>query len=233
MYLFNKHTLLIWIVVWLLPLSAMAKRPFVETGCVTSLELQGGNSAVWGWYGAVGMSAYYSLPQYFAVQGGVQYNMTNCVVADVRPAFIYHIASGRLHIEALCHYTMVQHSAQSLCFGAGVGFTGKYIWCNAGYYYRTLGISALTVAEPFNIYYELGVNCLPNVDSWDLTVAVTNSNMYDLERHYQPSLQVDACWHTTPSLGLLCGVRYKPAGMFNLSSDYYQLSVNVGVVYRW
>ena len=110
MYLFNKHTLLIWIVVWLLPLSAMAKRPFVETGCVTSLELQGGNSAVWGWYGAVGMSAYYSLPQYFAVQGGVQYNITNCVVADVRPAFIYHIASGRLHIEALCHYTMVQHS---------------------------------------------------------------------------------------------------------------------------
>ena len=233
MYLFNKHTLLIWIVVWLLPLSAMAKRPFVETGCVTSLELQGGNSAVWGRYGAVGMSAYYSLPQYFAVQGGVQYNITNCVVADVRPAFIYHIASGRLHIEALCHYTMVQHSAQSLCFGAGVGFTGKYIWCNAGYYYRTLGISALTVAEPFNIYYELGVNCLPNVESWDLTVAVTNSNMYDLERHYQPSLQVDACWHTTPSLGLLCGVRYKPAGMFNLSSDYYQLSVNVGVVYRW
>lgn len=233
MYLFNKHTLLIWIVVWLLPLSAMAKRPFVETGCVTSLELQGGHSAVWGRYGAVGMSAYYSLPQYFAVQGGVQYNITNCVVADVRPAFIYHIASGRLHIEALCHYTMVQHSAQSLCFGAGVGFTGKYIWCNAGYYYRTLGISALTVAEPFNIYYELGVNCLPNVESWDLTVAVTNSNMYDLERHYQPSLQVDACWHTTPSLGLLCGVRYKPAGMFNLSSDYYQLSVNVGVVYRW
>lgn len=232
MFLFHKNTLLLLVLVWLLPLSAMAERPFMKEGGVASLELQGGNSAVWGWYGAVGVDAQYSLPQYFAVRAGVQYNITNSLVADARPAFIYHFPSGRFHVETLCHYTL-QHSAQSLCLGAGVGFTAKYIWCNAGYYYRTLGVQSLALAEPFNIYYELGVNCLPDVESWDLTVAITNSNMYDLDRHYQPSLQVEACWHATSSLGVMWGIRYKPAGMFSISSDYYQFSINAGIVYRW
>lgn len=232
MFFFNKNRFLLLVLVWLLPLSAMAERPFMKEGGIASLELEGGNSAVWGWYGAVGLGAEYSLPQYFAVRAGVQYNITNRLVAAARPAFIYHFPSGRLHVEALCHYTM-QHSAQSLCLGAGVGYTSKYIWCNAGYYYRTLGVQSLALAEPFNIYYELGVNCLPDVECWDLMVAITNSNMYDLDRHYQPSLKVDACWYATSSLGVMWGARYKPAGMFNVSSDYYQFSINVGVVYKW
>ena len=54
-----------------------------------------------------------------------------------------------------------------------------------------------------------------------------------LERHYQPSFIALCSYDLNDYLGLSMGVGCKPAGMFNLSADYYQSFLNLGVCYSW
>jgi hypothetical protein len=54
-----------------------------------------------------------------------------------------------------------------------------------------------------------------------------------LERHYQPSFAVEVWWYPNEKWGVQLGANYKPAGMFNISSDYYQMYGNIGVCYKW
>ena len=102
-----------------------------------------------------------------------------------------------------------------------------------GYYSRAMMQGGDTINEQFNIYYELGIRCLPKLEKGDLNVIFTNSRIFELERHYQPSFAVEGWWYPTDKWGLQVGVNYKPAGMFNISSDFYQVYGNVGVCYKW
>ena len=216
----------------LVPLCLHAERPLVESPARLSLDNRVGYNAAMGVFGASGLTAEYNLPQYFMVRGGVQYNSIDRFAAEVRPAYFHDFSFGRLHGELLLHYNL-QSGINNICAGAGVGLTMRHLWVNVGYYYRAMTSGGQSLTEPFNIYYELGVNCLPNIERWDLLVAVTNASLYDLERVYQPTLQLDAVWYPTTSMGVKWGIAYKFAGMFNLSNDYYQTYIHFGISYRW
>ena len=89
------------------------------------------------------------------------------------------------------------------------------------------------ICEPFNIYYELGICCIPKCKQWDLNLILTNSRHFEIERHYQPSFAIDTWWYPNDKFALQFGVNYKPAGIFNISSEFYQLYANIGVCYKW
>ena len=195
-------------------------------------NLKGGNNAVQGNFTALSLEAQHSLKRYFSVEGGVQYNSAKGIVVEARPAYFYDFSSGRLRVEALLHYSPYS-DIHNYALGAGVNFTARYISATLGYYYRAFATAGSTLNEPFNLYYGLTVNCLPSVSKWDLMVSLSNCRIFELERHYQPSLNVDGWWYPAEKIGVTLGVCYKPAGMFNLSSDYYQFYANIGGCYKW
>ena len=90
-----------------------------------------------------------------------------------------------------------------------------------------------SIKEPFNLYYELLINLLTMVEAWDLQLAITNSEIFELERHYQPTFLAQCRYDLNERLGLSMGIGCKPAGMFHLSADYYQSFLNLGVCYKW
>ena len=197
-----------------------------------NLNLKGGNNAALGYFAALSLDACHSMEKYFSVEGGFQYNSLKGFVAEARPACFYDFSAGRLSVEALLHYSPYS-GIHNYALGGGVSFDSRYISATLGYYYRAFATDGNTLSEPFNIYYGLTVNCLPTVSKWDLKFSLSNSRIFELERHYQPSLFVDAWWYPADKYGITLGVCYKPAGMFNLSSDYYQLYANIGGCYRW
>ena len=67
------------------------------------------------------------------------------------------------------------------------------------------------IHEPFNIYYELCLNFLPMVRDWDLHFSITNSEIFELERHYQPSFIAECRHYPLPELGIIFGLGYKPS----------------------
>ena len=133
---------------------------------------------------------------------------------------------------ALLHYTN-QANINNFALGAGVGVSNKWLFGTFGYYYRTYGGREGRINEPFNLFYEFGVRLLHDVEAWDLQVALTNSEMFELERHYAPSVVALCRWSVGELLGVVFGFNYKPSGTFHMSTDIYQLQFRTGLCYRW
>ena len=197
-----------------------------------ALGVKGGNSALFGSFAAISVEADCEVVEDFSLRGGAQYNTIGRTAAEIRPSYLHDFKFGRLSGEVLFNYTN-QNRMNHYAIGCGVSLDIPGLWVTLGYYHRTTTLGADKLYEPFNIYYELGVRCLPKIEHWDLNIIITNSEIFELERHYQPSFALEGWWYPLEKLGVQLGVNYKPAGMFNISSDYYQIYGNVGVCYRW
>ena len=198
----------------------------------TKLDVKGGHNAIFGPFAAISAEAGYEAQKYFAVFGGAQYNTIGSVAAELRPRYFHDFNFGRLSGEALLGATYQSHM-YNFIMGCGASLDTRYIWANLGYYYRSIRVDGESICEPFNIYYELGIRCIPKCKQWDLNLIITNNRHFEIERHYQPSFAIDTWWHANDKFGLEFGVSYKPAGMFSISSEFYQLYANIGVCYKW
>ena len=196
------------------------------------LSLKAGNNAVLGNYSAVSLDVHSVPCKNFSLKGGLQYNFSSGLVAEARPAFHCDLPKMRLSVEAMLHY-MPQYNMHNVAAGVGFGVRARYLWATLGYYHRSMVSHGSALYEPFNVYYEFSVNILPYVAICDLMFSISNSRIFDLERHYQPSFVLDCMLYPLDRWGIALGCCYKPAGMFNISSDYYQFYVNLGVCYKW
>lgn len=212
----------------LLTLSSLlnAQNSSIEVGT------RGGNNATFGNFGALSLVAQHNFADNFTLKGGILSTTYERFSAEVRPSYHHNLPFGTLHFEALLHYTD-QSNMGNFALGGGVGIRTNRLWAKVGYYHRTLQSGGERLAEPFNLYYEFGVNLLPSRPDWDLMVVLSNSHFLDLERHYIPSLTVDGWWYPSQKWGIRLGAHYTPTGVFFISSDYYQLLANIGVCYRW
>lgn len=196
------------------------------------LGVRAGYSAPFGGFSSVSVEADHSFKQDFALTGGVQYNSIGKTAIEMRPSYFHDFDCGRLSVEILMHFTSLS-SINNSAIGGGVGFKGNVLSARLGYYYRMFGSDGDKIKEPFNIYYELGVTCLPRVPQWDLDLLITNCENFELERHYQLSYIVQGWYYPTEKIGVTLGVSYKPAGMFNMTTDRYRFSSKLGVSYKW
>lgn len=199
-----------------------------------SIEMgaRGGNNATFGNFGALSLVAQHQFGGNTTLCGGIMQTSYNRFSAEVRPSYAIELPFGRLHFEALLHYT-AQSSHHNYAIGGGVGVHFRHLWATLGYYHRTLRSGGERLTEPFNLYYEFGASLLPSVQGWDLTAIFSNAHLFDLERHYLPSLAIDGWWYPSEKVGVRLGACYKPTGIFHISTDYYQLYTNLGVCYRW
>ena len=196
------------------------------------IRLRTGHNSTFGGFAALSLETLQTFDSNLQINGGVQYNSIGRTAIEARPGYYKDYDWGRITAEALLAYKNLA-SVNSLAAGAGVEASGRWVAVRFGYYYHLYGRGGETINEPFNIYYELGVRCLPKREKWDLNVVLSNSQLLELERHYQPSLSLEGWWYPMPKLGVQLGLNYKPAGMFNITSDYYQFFADLGVCYRW
>ena len=197
-----------------------------------SLGAKCGHNALFGTFAAASVEAEHEVKRHFSIQGGAQYSSIGRVAAEVRPQYFHDLSFGRLSGQAILGYTYQSHM-NNFIIGVGAQLDIRHIWARLGYYHRTISVGESSICEPFNIYYELGMRCLAKLQSWDLNIIIGNSRLFELERHYQPSFAVEGWWYPSEKWGVQLGANYKPAGMFNISSDYYQMYGNIGVCYKW
>lgn len=216
-------------------LAVMLMCSFANAGAQHSelmLRLKAGDSASHGAFGAAALILSHQSESGLALSGGAQYSSIGSVACELRPSYSFDTDICSLGAEALLHYGS-QAYVGNYALGAGVLLSMKALHARLGYFYRSFYGRESCVSEPFNIYYELSVNILERSDDWDLYLSFTNAEFLQLERHYQPSYLLQGCWHGLERMSFRLGLGYKPAGMFNMSSDYYQLSADIGICYRW
>lgn len=197
-----------------------------------SFRLRGGNTAPFGGFAAASVDVDHCFENSFAISGGVQYNSIGRTAAEIRPAYLFELEYGSVSANALLHYSY-QSSINNFAAGLGASYSCSWLFITVGYYFRQYGCNSSRMTEAFNLFYEGGFKCLPNMDEWDLNLYVTNCELFELERHFQPSLMLQGWWYPNEWLGVNMGVSYKPTGMFGIASDYYQLYGSTGLCYRW
>ena len=197
-----------------------------------SLGLRGGYNVAFGGFGALSLETNLTFKQHFMINGGVQYNSIGKTTAEVHPAYYHDFSWGRISSEILLSYKNLS-SVHSVGCGFGVGISSKWIGGKSGYFYRLYGGGDYFIKEPFNIYYELYGNLLPMIDNWDLKLVITNCEIFELERHYQPSFIALCDYYMRNGVGISMSIGCKPAGIFNMSPDYYESYLKLGVSYRW
>lgn len=191
-----------------------------------------GHNASSGGFAAFSIESLNTFENNFQLSAGAQYNTTGKTAFESRPSYYKNYRWGRLTAETLLAYTHLT-SVSSFAAGAGADVSGKWVGAKLGYYYRLYGHKGEYVKEPFNVYYELRVNFLPMLEKWDLQFVLTNNETFELERHYQPSFIMQCRHDFNDCFSMTMGAGCKPAGMFNLSADYYQSFLNLGVCYSW
>jgi hypothetical protein len=197
-----------------------------------TVKIRTGHNASFGGFGAVSLETVQNFDRGFQLSGGIQYNTIGRTALEARPAWSVNYNWGVVSAEALLTYRHLA-SVNSFAAGAGASISGKWVGFKLGYYYHMYGHGGESINEPFNIYYELLINLLPMVKAWDLQLAITNSEIFELERHYQPTFIAQCRYDLNERLGFSMGIGCKPAGMFHLSADYYQSFLNLGVCYKW
>lgn len=194
--------------------------------------LRAGHNASFGGFASASVETHQTLHEHFMISGGLQYKTIGTTAVEARPAYIKDFQWGRIGAECLLSYTNLL-SVNSMAIGAGAVYTGKWIGAKLGYFYRSFGSKGDSITEPFNIYYEICANFLPMREDWDLEFIITNNEMFELERHYQPTFIMQGRYLLKEHIGVSMGIGCEPAGMFHMSADYYESYLKLGVCYRW
>ena len=196
------------------------------------LGLRGGHNEAFGGFAAVSLETIQSFCENFKVTGGFQYNSIGKTSLEARPSYQFAYEWGKLSAEVLLEY-MNLSSIHNIAAGAGVCLDFKSVSAKLGYYYRLYFGEGGKIIEPFNVYYEFRAHFLRKIEKWILDLVITNCELFELERHYQPSYIAEACFYPTSKLGITFGIGCKPSGAFHLSADYYQSYLKTGICYRW
>ena len=194
--------------------------------------LRAGHNAVFGGFTAASLETTQTFCKDFSLSGGVQYNSIGKTALEARPAYKMDFDWGKLTAEMLAFYSNLSNT-DNFAAGAGaraeIGRTSMQL----GYYYRVYGNDTNKLTEPFNLYYSLRVHLFQNNEDWDLDLILTNNEIFELERHYQPTYLAECFYYPTDNLGLTLGVGYKPSGTFHIAAGYYQTFIKTSVCYRW
>ena len=194
--------------------------------------LRAGQNTIFGGFAAVSLETVQTFSSNFSLNGGLQYNTIGKTTLEARPAYNMPFEWGKLSVEALATYTNLS-SIDNFAAGAGAAVDTRSVSARLGYYCRLYCGHSDKIIEPFNLYYELCVHFLKNIENWNLDFKITNCEIFELERHFQPSFIAEGSFYLSSKLGLSFGVGCKPSGMFNMSADYYQSYLKTGVCYRW
>ena len=229
MFLKTKHKVRLVLMLYLLTFCPFAIKAQDDE---VMARLQAGHNAAFGGFAALSLESVMSFCEKMSVCGGVQYNTIGKTAVEIRPAYHVNLDWGKLSAEALATYTNLTQ-VNCLSVGAGACVDSKSISGRLGYYYRLFGGGGSTITEPFNIYYELRAHFLKKLENWNLDLVITNCEIFELERHFQPSFIAEGWYYPKSNVGITLGIGCKPAGMFNMSADYYQSYLKTGVCYRW
>ena len=177
--------------------------------------LRAGHNAVFGGFTAASLETTQTFCKDFSISGGVQYNSIGKTALEARPGYKMDFDWGILTAEMLAFYSNLSNT-DNFAAGAGaraeIGRTSMQL----GYYYRVYGNDTNKLTEPFN-----------------LDLILTNSEIFELERHYQPTYLAECFYYPTDNLGVTFGVGYKPSGTFHIAAGYYQTFIKTSVCYKW
>lgn len=230
----------------LLPLFCSAKDPGVHSGFgdgryALTGQVEYNHNLTWQHFASFDVQGFLPINQHFELDARMQFQTVNvhtfAVVA--RPKFALPV--GELFLETEVLYKCVKRSnMHDLAAGLSLGYRMDYVSVMLGCNTRVLApfgsnwhSDEKMNTEPFNLMYCLKIYCRPQSNPWNIWVAMSDFDDYQIERHWQPIFQLGAHYdindHWRVQISGLC----KASGMFHLNANYYAANLRSGISYRF
>ncbi len=96
--------------------------------------------------------------------------------------------------------------------------------------YVILGNSRLT--ESWNLIYTIGYSLKPSEHPWNISLAVTNLDLFLIHQETNPMLQLSGKYNISSNISLYLDGFYQQAGLFNINIHYFGFYLRPGVIWQ-
>lgn len=197
-------------------------------------------NATYGHQAAFNVMAVVPVGFHFDFQPAVQASTANYYTAALQTKAKFNLPAGRLYLKnRLVFKDVARSNMYDFCMGLSAGYEWDYIDVEVGMFSRFMDSFGrdyhsldATLCEPFNLIYSIKGLVRPGSSRWNLTLGMSNVDIFEMERGWQPIFSMGGKFAVNNRLLLNLDAFCKPAGMFHLNAEFYAAIVRFGVTYR-
>lgn len=189
----------------------------------------------------INLRAFMPINTHFEMQANIRLSSANVYAGalTVRPKFPLPV--GDLFLETDLFYTaLARNRANDFCAAVALGYRMDYVSVRIGMFGRVMNdwntdyhSAAAYVCEPFNMLYEIKVGCRPSDCPWNIWVALSNIDDFQMERAWQPIFRLGARYDIDTHWRTILEGEIKPTGIFHLNATLYSAYLRAGFAYRF
>lgn len=187
------------------------------------------------------LGAFMPINQHFEMQADARLSTTNCYAMGVQLRPKFDLPVGQMYVETRAMYrALVRNHINEITTGISLGYRMQYVDVLLGCGTRIIGQMPVRwtstdkyILEPFNILYRIQAFVRPQTSPWNLTLAVSNIDDYQMERVMQPMFMLGGQYDADRHWRVRLSTQYKPTGMFHLTATFYAIDLRAGVEYRF
>lgn len=216
--------------------------PAQEKGdiCVTPLVGYGYNYSYGSTVNLAAMIDWYAAGN-FSITGGLQANTGSIYSALVKGKVEFCLSKGILFIENRYLYnTFYNDNTQEFVSGLSLGYNNRHWKFQLGYSNRFFtqitrvnGDIRSYIVEPVNILYNIEGHLFDSNHPWNIGARLSNIDYFTIERFSSPMVMLLSHCKLTSSTSLFLDTGLRPAGNYNLSSNFWGCFIRIGTHIIW
>lgn len=189
--------------------------------------------------GALDLLSTIPVGSHFELMPALQFSTANIYSAAVQARTFFDLPEGRLFLEN--HFLfkdIARNGMYDACLSFSLGYSWDYLEVEAGMFGRVMNATGSKwmvvddlLCEPFNLVYSLKGILRPATSVWNATLTVTNTDIFQMERMWQPIIILGGWYDLSDRMRIDCGLLLKPTGMFHLNAEFYSIAARAGITY--
>ena len=245
-----RKTILFLVVLVTLPMAAKEYisldgghdlRGFGEERYSLSLMAEYGYNRTWGHMGNVDIFAHMPVVKNLQLDARMQYQSANVFTGAVVVRPTIDLPVGQLFAETEVLYKGVfRNRIHDFNAALSVGWRFDYVAVQIGGFMRVMDSWDCSwhsedtyEVEPFNLLYRLEVFARPQTNNWNISVALSNKDDWQMERMWQPMFFLHSRYDIDEHWRVHLDGQMKITGMFHLNATFYAAYLRAGFSYRF
>lgn len=208
-----------------------------------SVDVMGvlGYNTTWQWHTGADVRARVPVGDSIDLTSALELLSADAYAAGISARPHFALGAGECFLDGTLHSRRFAcYDTYEFVYAMSAGYATKHFSVQAGLFAKMIGDTDMKwhsteqiIAEPFNLLYRVSFSLKGNDAPWDISVAMSDFDEFQYERHWQPFFSMKGRWDATESLSLLAEGTLKPAGMFHLDCSFYGACLRLGAAYKF
>lgn len=186
-------------------------------------------------YFSLGAIGNYQFIKSLNVIGGVELSTTNSYAASLSEHYsFYSSGKGLFYFEnryLARFFPNIRTQEHSFAFSGG--YSNPYIDLFLGLHVKLFGSKGEYLFYFPDFIYKIEATIFPKSHFWNIGGRVSNADYFIIERYNMPRFSLFGNCKISPKCELFGVCSIIPAGVFNISAQFWGLTSKIGVRYLW